>query len=431
MSVLPPGPFGSTVQAPSAFENALRQFDAAAKILSLTPNQIAVIKDPRRVTEVKLPVRMDDGRIEVFTAYRVQHNIARGPAKGGVRFHPDVTLDEVKALAFWMTYKCAVVNIPFGGGKGGVVCDPSTLSTAELERLARRYFADMIDLFGPNRDVPAPDVGTNPQVMTWFLDAYASHKREFVPAVVTGKPLELGGSEGRVEATAQGMVYTIREAARHAGLNLRGCTVAIEGFGNVGSNAAKLLEREGCRIMAVSDVSGAYHDKRGIDVSAALEHVKTHGFLAGLDESTGASLLSDPMKLLELDVDILVPAALENRITGENAGRVRARLVAEGANGPLTTEADRILAEKGVFVIPDILCNAGGVTVSYLEWVQNKIGYYWKYERIQEDLSRIMQEAFRAIFETSQQYGVDMRVAAFVVAIQRVTRASEMRGLYA
>jgi glutamate dehydrogenase/leucine dehydrogenase len=427
----PPGPFGSTTQAISAFENALRQFDAAAKILNLTPDQIAVIKEPRRVTEVKLPVRVDDGRIEVFTAYRVQHNIARGPAKGGVRFHPGVTLDEVKALAFWMTYKCAVVNIPFGGGKGGVICDPSKLSMAEFERLARRYFSEMIDLFGPDRDVPAPDVGTNPQVMSWFLDVYASHKRDFVPAVVTGKPLELGGSEGRAEATAQGMLYTIREAARHLGMELRGRTVAIEGFGNVGSNAAKLLDREGCRIVAVSDVSGAFHNVEGIDVAAALRHVKAHGRLTGLERSTAASVLDDPMKLLELDVDILVPAALENRITGANADRVRARLIAEGANGPLTVDADRILAAKGVFVIPDILCNAGGVTVSYLEWVQNKMGYYWKNERIQEDLSRIMCDAFHAILETSQHYGVDMRVAAFVLAIRRVTRASEMRGLYA
>jgi glutamate dehydrogenase (NAD(P)+) len=426
-----PGTFGATSQAPSAFENAMLQFDAAARILNLTPNQIAVIKQPRRVTEVKLPVRMDDGRIEIFTAYRVQHNIARGPAKGGVRFHPDVTLDEVKALAFWMTYKCAVVNVPFGGGKGGIVCDPSKLSAAELERLARRYFADMIDLFGPDRDVPAPDVGTNPQIMSWFLDAYSSHKRDFVPAVVTGKPLDLGGSEGRVEATAQGMVYTIRDAAAHLGLDLRTCTVAVEGFGNVGSNAAKLLAAEGCRIVAVSDVSGAYHNANGIDVAAALAHVSTHGVLAGLERTTPASVLSDPKQLLELDVDVLVPAALENRVTGENAARVRARLIAEGANGPLTTAADRILDEKGVFVIPDILCNAGGVTVSYLEWVQNRMGYYWKYERIQEDLSRIMHEAFRAILGASQQYGVNMRIAAFVVAIQRVTRASEMRGLYA
>jgi glutamate dehydrogenase (NAD(P)+) len=330
-----------------------------------------------------------------------------------------------------MTYKCAVVNIPFGGSNGGVVCDPSKLSAGELERLARRYFADMIDLFGPKRDVPAPDVGTGPQVMSWFLDTYASHMHDFVPAVVTGKPIELGGSEGRVEAAAQGMLYTIHEAVRHLGMDLRGCSVAIEGFGNVGSNAARLLEREGCRIVALSDVSGAYHDEKGIDVSAALEHVRTHGVLAGLERATGVARLSNPLELLELDVGILVPAALENRITGENAPRVRARLIAEGANGPLTTEADRILAAKGVFVIPDILCNAGGVTVSYLEWVQNKIGFYWKNDRILEDLSRIMREAFGTILEASQQYGVDMRVAAFLVAIQRVARASEMRGLYA
>jgi glutamate dehydrogenase (NAD(P)+) len=426
-----PGTFGSTVQAPSAFENAMRQFDAAARVLNLTPNQIAVIKEPRRVTEVKLPVRMDDGRIEIFTAYRVQHNLARGPAKGGVRFHPDVNLDEVKALAFWMTYKCAVVNIPFGGGKGGVVCDPGKLSSAELERLSRRYFTEMIDLFGPDRDVPAPDVGTNPQVMSWFLDAYANHKKEFVPAVVTGKPIELGGSEGRVEATAQGILYTVREAAEHLGMNLRECSVAVEGFGNVGSNTAKLFAKEGCRIVALSDIGGAYRNDAGLDVAATLEHVRANGTLRGLERSTRATALSDPLALLELPVDILVPAALENRITASNAGRVRARIVAEGANGPLTTEADRILAEKRVFVVPDILCNAGGVTVSYLEWVQNKIGYYWKYDRIQDDLSRIMKDAFRDILETSKQHRVDMRVAAFVVAIQRVTRASEMRGLYA
>ncbi len=426
-----PGAFGSTMQSPSAFENAMRQFDTAAAILNLTPNQVALIKEPRRVTEAKLPVRMDDGRIEIFTAYRVQHNIARGPAKGGVRFHPGVTLDEVKALAFWMTYKCAVVNIPYGGGKGGVVCDPARLSQAECERIARRYFADLIDLFGPDRDVPAPDVGSNPQVMSWFLDTYATHKREFVPAVVTGKPIELGGSEGRVEATGQGIVYAIREAAAHLRMDLSACTVAIEGFGNVGANTARLLAREGCRIVAVSDISGAYRAAQGIDLDVALERVRSHGMLAGLERATRAVAMDDPLALLELDVDILVPAALENRITRENAPRVRARLVAEGANGPLTVEADAILRDLGVFVIPDVLCNAGGVTVSYLEWVQNKMGYYWKRDRIQDDLSRIMRQAFLTILGTATQYGVDMRVAAFLVAIQRVTRASEMRGLYA
>jgi glutamate dehydrogenase (NAD(P)+) len=426
-----PGAFGSTIQSPSAFANALRQFDTAAGILNLTPSQIAVIKEPRRVTEAKLPVRMDDGRVEVFTAYRVQHNLARGPAKGGVRFHPTVTLDDVKALAFWMTYKCAAVNIPYGGGKGGVVCDPAALSRAELERLARCYFADLIDLFGPDRDVPAPDIGSNPQIMSWFLDTYASHTREFVPAVVTGKPLDLGGSEGRLDATGQGIVYMIREAAAQIGLDLRGCRVAIEGFGNVGSNTAVLLAREGCRVVAVSDVSGAFIDERGIDLDVARDRVRGHGLLAGLERASRATVMPDPMELLELDVDILVPAALENRITAENAARVRARLVAEGANGPLTVEADRILRERGTFVIPDVLCNAGGVIVSYLEWVQNRIGQYWKHDRVQDDLSRIMRQAFHTIRAAAEQHGVDMRIAAFLVAIQRVTRAAEMRGLYA
>lgn len=415
----------------SAFANALSQFDEAARVLHLNPNQVAVIKEPRRVTEVNLPVRMDDGRIEIFKGYRVQHNIARGPAKGGVRFHRDVNLDEVKALAFWMTYKCAAVNVPFGGGKGGVICDPGKLSKSELERLARRYFAEMIDLFGPDRDVPAPDVGTNPQVMSWFMDTYSMHKREFIPAVVTGKPIELGGSAGRVEATAQGILYTIREAASHLKLDLPRCSVAIQGFGNVGSNAAKLLHGEGCRIVAVSDVDGAYVNAKGLDVPALLSYVAQHGRLGGIEKTITAERLPDPMALLETDVDILVPAALENQITQHNAPKVKARLIAEGANGPVTPAADKILDEKGVFLIPDVLCNAGGVTVSYLEWVQNRLGYYWRNERIQEDLSRIMQEAFRSILETSHQHRVNMRVAAFIVAIQRVTRASEMRGLYA
>lgn len=415
----------------SAFGNALQQFDAAARVLNLTPNQVATIKEPRRVTEVMLPVRMDDGRIELFKGYRVQHNIARGPAKGGVRFHPDVNLDEVKALAFWMTYKCAAVNVPFGGGKGGIICDPAKISAGELERVARRYFAEMIDLFGPDRDVPAPDVGTNPQVMSWFMDTFSMHHREFQPAVVTGKPLELGGSEGRVEATAQGLVYTVREAAEYLKFDLKKSTVAVQGFGNVGSNSAKLLEKEGCKIMAVSDASGAYYNDKGLDVGGLFNYLKDHRLLEGVEKKLKLEKMANPMDLLELPVDILVPAALENQITSKNAAKIKAKLIAEGANGPVTPKADAILDENGVFLIPDILCNAGGVTVSYLEWVQNRLGYYWRNERIQEDLSRIMRDAFRAILETSKQYKVNMRIAAFVVAIQRVARASEMRGLYA
>lgn len=415
----------------SAFENALQQFDDAAKILNLTPNQVVVIKEPRRLLEVKLPVRMDDGRIEVFKGYRIQHNIARGPAKGGVRFHPNVDLDEIKALAFWMTFKCAVVNLPFGGAKGGVVCDPSKLSSGELERVARRYFAEMIDVFGPDKDVPAPDVGTNSEVMSWFMDTYAMHKREYIPAVVTGKPVELGGSEGRTEATAQGIVHCIDEAAEHLGKDRARSTAAIQGFGNVGFYTAKILHQQNYKIVAISDVSGAYENPEGVDIPAAMNYVRENKTLDGFERTGSIGKMKDPMELLELEVDILVPAALENQITSKNASRVRARMIAEGANGPITPKADKILNEKNIFVIPDILCNAGGVTVSYLEWVQNRAGYYWDNERIQEELSRIMKNAFKNILMTSEQYGVSLRIAAYVVAIQRVTRASEMRGLYA
>jgi glutamate dehydrogenase (NAD(P)+) len=417
--------------SPNAFENAMSQFDAAAHVLKLAPNQIATIKEPRLIIEVMLPVRMDDGSIKVFKGFRVQHNVTRGPAKGGVRFHPDVNVDEVKALAFWMTYKCSVVNIPFGGGKGGIICDPTKLSLGELERLARRYFADLVDVFGPDKDVPAPDVGTNSQVMSWFMDTYSMHQRKHTPAVVTGKPLELGGSAGRVEATAQGIVHCIKEAAAHLKMDLAKSTVAVQGFGNVGSYSAKILRKEGSTIVAISDVSGAYYAKSGIDIDAAFKHLETNRTLAGFEKSAGIEKMANPMELLELGVDILVPAALESQITEANAPRIKAKLIAEGANGPITPNADKILDEKGVFLIPDILCNAGGVTVSYLEWVQNRAGYYWTNERIQEDLSRIMKQAFQSVLATSLQYKINMRIAAFVVSIQRVTKASEMRGLYA
>ena len=412
----------------SAFEHALAQFDEAARRLRLTENQIAVVKEPRRITEAMLPIRMDDGTIKVFRAYRVQHNIARGPAKGGIRFHQDVNVDEVKALAFWMTYKCAVVGIPMGGAKGGVIVDPRTLSMSERERLSRRYMAEMIDLFGPDRDVPAPDVNTGPQVMTWMMDTYSMHMHNYVPGVITGKPIELGGSEGRKSATSLGIVICIRKAAAKVGLDLRGAKVAVQGFGNVGSYAAKFLSEAGCRVIGISDVDGAFYDPDGIDVPAAMAHVAKRGSLRGF---RGGSVLRDPMKILELPVDILVPAALENQITEKNAPRVKARILAEGANGPTTPAADKILHEKKVFIIPDILCNAGGVTVSYLEWVQNRIGYYWTEERVNQDLRRIMESAFDKVFETARKHRVDLRIAGFIVAIQRVTEASEMRGLYA
>jgi glutamate dehydrogenase/leucine dehydrogenase len=416
----------------SAFDNALKQFDAAARVMKLNESQIAMVKEPRKVTEVKLPVRMDDGRIEIFKAYRVQHNIARGPAKGGIRFHPDVTVDEVKALAFWMTYKCAVVNIPMGGGKGGVEVDPTKLSLGELERLSRRYISEMMDLFGPDRDVPAPDVNTGPMVMAWMMDTYSMHHKDFVPAVITGKPLELGGSAGRVTATAQGMVFCVREAAKKLNLDLKKSTVAIQGFGNAGSFAAKLLREDGCKIVAVSDIGGGfYNHEQGINPEEAIEYVREHKNLRGFERSADVKRYDDPMKLLEEDVDILIPAALENQITEKNAPRLKCKVIAECANGPCTFEADKILDEKGIFIIPDILCNAGGVTVSYLEWVQNRMGYYWEAERVHKDLERIMVKAFDDVYKTSLRYQVNMRIAAFIIGIERVARASELRGLYA
>ena len=412
----------------SAFEHALEQFDAAARRLKLTDNQIAMIKLPRRTTEVLLPVRMDDGTIRTFRAFRVQHNIARGPAKGGIRFHQDVTVDEIKALAFWMTFKCAVVGIPMGGGKGGVIVDPRTLSPGEREQLSRRYMAELIDLFGPDRDVPGPDVNTGPQVMGWMLDTYVMHKRDFFPAAITGKPLELGGSLGRHSATSRGLVCCVHKAAARLGMKLQGATAAIQGFGNVGSNAAKLLAASGVKIVAISDVDAAYRNPSGIDVDAAVAYVARRGSLVGFK---GGAPLRRTSQLLELPVDILVPAALENQITTRNAPRVRARIIAEGANGPTTPGADEILARSGTFVIPDILCNAGGVTVSYLEWVQNRMGYYWPEQRVNDDLKRIMETAFDEVYTTMQRRRVSMRIAAFMVAIRRVTEASELRGLYA
>lgn len=416
----------------SAFENALKQFEAAARVMKLTENQVAMIKEPRRVTEVKLPVRMDDGRIEIFKGYRVQHNIARGPAKGGIRFHKDVDIDEVKALAFWMTYKCAVVNIPMGGGKGGVVVDPSKLSLGELERLARRYMAEMIDIFGPDRDVPAPDVNTGPMIMAWMMDTYSMHHRDYLPAVITGKPLEIGGSKGRASATAQGMIFCLREATQKLKIELKGATVAIQGFGNAGSYAAQLLKKDGCKIVAISDIGGGFYNrKKGINPDAACEYVQKHKSLKGFEKSAEVTRYSDPMLLLEEPVDILIPAALENQITEENARRIKPKIIAECANGPCTFEADKILDKNRIFIIPDILCNAGGVTVSYFEWVQNRMGYYWEQDRVLADLEHYMVRAFDDVYDVAKKHRVNMRIAAFIIAIERVTRASELRGLYA
>ncbi len=406
--------------------NAERQFDEAATRLNLPEGIREVIKRPRRATIVSLPVNMDDGSLRVFTGYRVQHSIVRGPAKGGIRYHPDVSLEEVEALAAWMTWKCAVVNIPFGGGKGGIKCDPDKLSKGELERLTRRYAADLSDLFGPESDVPAPDVNTNAQIMAWIVDTYSMHERRTEYAVVTGKPLEVGGSAGRREATGRGVLFCVREACAHLKLPLAGARVAVQGFGNVGSVSADLMAKEGAVIVAAADVSGAIHNPQGLDVPALLKWTADHRGVAGFP---GSKPLAGP--IIEVDCDILIPAALENQITQENARRVKARIVAEGANGPTTPDADKLLEQNGVMVIPDILCNSGGVTVSYFEWVQNRMGFYWPEREVNERLEQYMVQAFRDVLAKSVEHQVSLRVAAFMVAIERVVKVIMLRGVYA
>ncbi len=411
----------------SVFGNVMKQFDAAAKKLKLDPSLREFMKVPRRSTIVNLPVQMDNGSFRIFTAYRVQHSIARGPAKGGIRYHPDVTLDEVQALASWMTFKCAVVNIPFGGGKGGIVCDPHKLSQGELERLTRRYVADMMHLFGPDRDVPAPDLGTGPQVMGWFMDTFSMREGHSVPGVVTGKPINLSGSRGRAEATGRGVMISTREAAKHLKLHLNGATAAVQGFGNVGSVTAKLLHDLGVKFVYISDVNGAIHDSDGIDVHKLIAYVEKKKTVVGFPGVKKAK----PDDVLFADVDILIPAALENQITDRNARKVNCRILAEGANGPTTPEADVILEKKGILVIPDILCNAGGVTVSYFEWVQNRIGYFWSEEEVNRRLEEKMVAAFGDVLEMSLQHKASMRIAAFMLAISRVLEVVQLRGIYA
>jgi glutamate dehydrogenase (NAD(P)+) len=408
-------------------ENARLQFEEAAARLKLDPGFVQIIKEPRRATIVKLPVKMDDGSFRVFTGYRVQHSIIRGPAKGGIRYHPDVNLEEVMALAAWMTWKCAVVGIPFGGGKGGIQCDPSKMSQAELERLTRRYTADMIDVIGPESDVPAPDVNTNEQTMAWIMDTYSMHARRTVTSVVTGKPLALGGSAGRREATGRGVLFCVREAAKRIGLNLSGATVVVQGFGNVGSVAADLLSKDGAKIVAVSDVNGGIKNPNGFDVPALLKHVAATKSVVGFPGGTAVQ----GKDILEIPCDILIPAALENQITRTNAAKIKARIIAEGANGPTTTQADKILNKAGVLVIPDILCNSGGVTVSYFEWVQDRQGFFWKEEEVNDRLEHIMVNSFRDVATMADEHKVSFRVAAFMLAIKRVVDAIQMRGVYA
>jgi glutamate dehydrogenase (NAD(P)+) len=405
---------------------AQQQFDLAADRLNLDPGLRRVLREPRRELTVHFPVKMDDGRVQVFTGYRVQHNLGRGPAKGGIRYHQDVSLDEVKALAMWMTWKCAVVSIPFGGGKGGVIVDPKKLSLKELEALTRRFTTEIEVLIGPERDIPAPDVNTNAQVMAWMMDTFSMHSGYTVPGVVTGKPISLGGSEGRNEATARGTIYCITEAASHLGLSLAGSRVVVQGFGNAGSIAARLIADQGATVLAVSDSLGGIHRPDGLDVDHVIAWKGEHGTVRGFP---GAREVSNE-ELLEIECDILIPAALENQITARNADRIHAKIVAEAANGPTTPDADAILHQRGIFLIPDILCNAGGVTVSYFEWVQDLNRDHWSEAIVNAKLREIMVTAFDEVLRVSQREDVAMRTAAYLVAVQRVAEATSMRGLY-
>ncbi|KJS17414.1 MAG: glutamate dehydrogenase [Peptococcaceae bacterium BRH_c4b] len=407
-------------------EETILQVEKAVQRLGLDSGYVKILKEPKRVLSVSIPIRMDNGSIEVFRGFRVQHNLARGPAKGGIRYHPEVDMDEVTALAMLMTWKCAVVNIPYGGAKGGVICNPKELSLGELERLTRRFASEISIIIGPEKDIPAPDVYTNPQVMAWIMDTFSMHQGFSVPAVVTGKPIEIGGSQGRNEATGRGVVFTIEEAASRLEINLDESTAAIQGYGNVGSVAAADLSNLGCRIVAVSDSRGGIYSEKGLDLEKLNAYKASTGSVVGYPEVRPVS----NQDLLTLDCDVLVPAALENQITGENAPKIKARLVAEGANGPITHTADQILFERGITVIPDILANAGGVVVSYFEWVQDLQNFYWTKDEVNRQLRSRMVESFREVYQFKEQDGVSMREAAYMLALGRVARAMEFRGLY-
>jgi glutamate dehydrogenase/leucine dehydrogenase len=416
----------TTIRTENAYELALQNFDAAADVLGLDNDAREMIKYPERMLTVSVPVRMDDGHIRRFEAYRVQHSSARGPAKGGIRYHPQVTLDEVKALATWMTWKCAVVNIPFGGAKGGITCDPKHMTQGELERMTRRYTSAILPIIGPEKDIPAPDVYTNPQTMAWIMDTFSMIKGYAVPGVVTGKPLNLGGSLGRNEATGRGVFYTLECACEHLGLSLKGSTVAVQGFGNAGSIAAQLLHAAGAKVIAVNDSTSGVYNRKGLNIPELI-HMKT---LTGKVEGFPEAVPISAEDLLALDCDILVPAALENAVHVDNAAKVRVKIVAEAANGPLTPAADRILEDKGVFIIPDILCNAGGVTVSYFEWVQDLGRLFWDRDEIRNRLADKMTDAFDRVWSVSVEKKITLRQSAMVAAIREVAGALEARGIY-
>ena len=421
-----PVPIRTTVEELNPFRIAMRQFDSAAERCGLDPGLREVLRRPRRALSLSLPVKMDDGSIHVFEGFRVQHSTARGPCKGGIRYHPNVTFDEVRALATWMTWKCAIANIPFGGAKGGIVCDPHRLSKAELERLTRRYAYEISPIIGPDRDIPAPDVYTDSQVMAWIMDTYSMTHGSSAPGVVTGKPTFLGGSYGRNEATARGCLFVIRSACEVLGINLNRATVAIQGFGNAGGIAAELLAQQGTTIIAVSDSHAGVLNRGGLDVPALIEHKAKTGSVSNFPHS-------DPISsedLLELQCDILIPAALENQITLQNVDNIRAQIVCEAANGPTTPDADAVLHDRGIMVIPDILANAGGVTVSYFEWVQDLQELFWDEDDVNRRLERVMVKAFADVHATAKQYDVDMRTGAYILAIDRVARATTTRGIW-
>jgi glutamate dehydrogenase (NAD(P)+) len=411
----------------SLFDAMLQEFEEAARILNLDRGIWRILTNPKRQIIVSCPVQMDNGEIVVFTGYRVQYNVTLGPAKGGIRYHPGVNLDEVTALAAWMTWKCAVAQIPFGGGKGGIVCDPSIMSKRELEALTRRYIAEIIDAIGPEKDVPAPDVNTNEQTMAWIMDTYSMHVGHTETAVVTGKPVEMGGSAGRREATGRGVMIVARESAKHVGFDIKGARIGVQGFGNVGSVSADLLAGIGAKIVAVSDWKGGVYNAAGLDVPALIEHTRRNKTVDGF--SAAEPLTND--QLFALELDILIPAALENQITMANAPGIRAKVIVEGANGPTTPDAHQYLHDRGVFIVPDILANSSGVTTSYFEWVQDRYGYFWTEKEVNDRLEAKMSEAFAAVARTATSFKVDMRTAAYILAIDRVATVTRMRGMYA
>jgi glutamate dehydrogenase (NAD(P)+) len=419
---------GPKLDRESPFESMMERFRFAAEILKLDDGLFQYLASPFKQVIVSIPVVMDTGKIQVFEGYRVIHDNVLGPSKGGIRFAPDVNLDEVKALAAWMTWKCSVVNVPFGGAKGGVRCNPKELSLGELERLTRRYTANMLEVFGPDRDIPAPDMNTNEQVMAWIMDTYSMNAQRTEKAVVTGKPIILGGSQGRKEATGRGVVTVTLAALSKLGMMPNKVTVAVQGFGNVGSVSANLIYEQGAKVVAISDISGGYYNKNGIDIPAAIEYQKNHN--NSLEGLPGTEPITNE-ELLEIDCDVLIPAAKEDQISRHNASKIKAKVIAEGANGPVTANADALLDEKGIMVIPDILANAGGVTVSYFEWVQDRQGYFWTEERVNRRLNRMMRDAFDNVYGVAEKHQITLRQAAYVYSIDKVAATLKMRGIYA